>query len=81
MNWTNKFPEEFLKYRGYDINFDLQKDQNYFLQLGSVKDIGIAEVKINGIDKGILWTKPFRVNISDELQKGENTLEINVINS
>jgi len=49
--------------------------------LESVKDVGIAEVKINGKDKGILWTKLFRVEISQELQKGENTLEIKVVNS
>ncbi|MGV8136936.1 MAG: glycosylhydrolase-like jelly roll fold domain-containing protein [Mangrovibacterium sp.] len=41
----------------------------------------MAEVKINGKDKGILWTKPFQVNVSKELQKGENTLEIKVVNS
>ena len=49
--------------------------------MGSVLDVGIAEVKINGLDKGILWTSPFRVDISKELQKGENTLEIKVVNS
>jgi len=43
--------------------------------------VGIAEVKINGKDKGVLWTKPFRVEITGELQKGENQLEIKVVNS
>jgi hypothetical protein len=38
-------------------------------------------VKINGKDKGVLWTAPFRVEISNELQKGENVLEIWVVNS
>jgi hypothetical protein len=49
--------------------------------LGSVKDVGIAEVKINGKDKGIVWTAPFRVDISNELKKGANLLEISVVNS
>jgi hypothetical protein len=38
-------------------------------------------VKINGEDKGVVWTKPFRADISDALQQGANTLEIKVVNS
>jgi hypothetical protein len=49
--------------------------------LNEVKDVGIAAVKINGIDKGILWTKPFRLEITSELKAGENTLEVEVVNS
>ena len=49
--------------------------------MGSVKDVGIAEVKINGKNKGVVWTSPFRVEITEELQKGENKLEIKVVNS
>jgi len=51
------------------------------LQLEDVKDVGIALVNINGKDKGVLWTKPFRTEISKELQKGENSLQIKVVNS
>ena len=57
----------------WEVNFDPKKNTGYFLQLENVKDVGIAEVKINGTDKGVLWTKPFRIGISDELQKGSNT--------
>lgn len=38
-------------------------------------------MKINGIDKGVVWTKPFRVDVTQELLEGENSLEITVINS
>lgn len=41
----------------------------------------MAEVKINEKDKGVLWNKPFRIEISNELQKGENKLEIKVVSS
>ena len=82
-------PDEGIKYysgtavynKTFNIDFEIQKDKKYFLELGSVKDVGIAEVKINGVDKGVLWTAPFRTEISTELQKGENTLEIKVVNS
>ena len=38
-------------------------------------------MKINGTDKGVVWTKPFRVDISDVVRKGRNSLEISVVNS
>lgn len=65
----------------FNVDFEIQTSKQYFLQLENVKDVGIAEVKINGKNKGVLWTKPFRVEISQELQKGENTLEIKIVNS
>jgi len=88
MDWTAHADEGIKYYSGtavynktFKIDFKPQKGKQYYLELGSVKDVGIVEVKINGKDKGILWTKPFRVEISQELQKGENTLEIKVVNS
>ncbi len=88
MDWTLHTNEGIKFYSGtavynktFNIGFEIQTDKQYFLQLENVKDVGIAEVKINGKDKGILWTKPFRAEISNELQKGENTLEIKVVNS
>jgi hypothetical protein len=88
MDWTQHADARIKYYSGtaiyhktFNLDFEPQADKHYFLQLGSVKDVGIAEVKINGMNKGILWTAPFRLEIGNELQKGENTLEIKVINS
>jgi hypothetical protein len=88
IDWTTHMDKGIKYYSGtaayhktFNIGFELQKDKQYFLQLGSIKDVGIAKVKINGKDKGILWTAPFRVDISKELQKGNNTLAIEVVNS
>jgi hypothetical protein len=67
--------------KSFSINFNPEQGKQYFLQLGSVKDVGIAEVKLNGADKGIVWTAPFRVDISKEIRQGENALQITVINS
>lgn len=87
-DWTRHPDEGIRHYSGaaiYTKDFlweaEPGEDQKYFLRLGSVKDVGIAEVKINGRDKGILWTAPFRVEITDELQEGINFLEIKVVNS
>ena len=88
MDWTLHSNEGIKFYSGtavynktFNIDFEIQTGKQYFLQLENVKDVGIAEVKINGKDKGVVWTSPFRVEISKELQKGENTLEIKVVNS
>ncbi len=88
IDWS-EHPDEGIRYysgtaiynKAFNIDFDLKKDERYFLRLENVKDDGIAEVKINGQYKGILWTKPFRVEVDKELRKGENTLEIKVVNS
>lgn len=87
-DWSLHADEGIMYYSGkavynksFHVEFEIQKDKKYFLELGSVKDVGIAEVKINGTDKGVLWTAPFRTDISTELQKGENVLEIKVVNS
>lgn len=49
-----------------------------WLDLGSVKNL--AEVVVNGKSLGIVWKSPFRVNVTQALKKGENTLEIKVTN-
>lgn len=49
-----------------------------FLDLGRVQVI--AEVRLNGRELGTLWTTPFRVDVTDALLPGENTLEVRVTN-
>ena len=58
-----------------------EAEDRYYLQLENVKDVGIASVCINGKDKGIVWTKPFRVDITDGLKEGENDVVVEVTNS
>ena len=53
----------------------------YVLELGRVEDLGIAQVRLNGKDLGVVWTPPFRVEITNILQQGSNELEIDVVNS
>jgi len=49
-----------------------------WLDLGSVKNM--AEVVVNGKDLGLLWTQPFRVDVTSALKPGANTLEVKVTN-
>ena len=41
----------------------------------------MADVKINGISCGTLWTAPFRLNISKAIKKGINQISIEVVNT
>ena len=86
IDWTVSKEEGIKYYSGAavyykDFHFTPEPRHLYFLQLNDVKDVGVARVKVNGIDKGVTWTKPFRMDITDALVNGTNSLEITVINS
>ncbi len=55
-----------------------KKDERLLLDLGVVKNL--AEVFVNGKSLGIVWKKPFRVDVTDVLKSGENQVEIKVTN-
>jgi hypothetical protein len=54
-------------------------DARIFLDLGLAHDI--AEVKVNGVDVGIAWRAPYRVDVTDVLRSGANAVEVHVTNS
>ncbi|MDR1336450.1 MAG: glycoside hydrolase [Tannerella sp.] len=87
-DWTEHSDEGIKYYSGaaiyrktFSIDFIPEKNKSYSLQLEDVRDVGIAVVTVNGKEKGTVWTKPFRIDVSEDLQTGENTLEIKVVNS
>ncbi|HET7896885.1 MAG TPA: glycosyl hydrolase, partial [Flavisolibacter sp.] len=65
--------------KSFRWNRPVHSAQPVWLSLGKVANI--AEVFVNGISCGIVWTAPYRVNISPALKKGENQLRIEVINT
>jgi len=54
------------------------KSDRTTLDLGKVAIM--AEVKLNGRDLGILWKPPYRVDLGGALKRGENHLEVKVVN-
>jgi len=41
----------------------------------------IATVKVNGMECGTVWTKPYRADITQAIRRGKNTIEIFVSNT
>ena len=86
-DWTKRTEEGIRYYSGtaiYRKHFELapadaQKQKSAtFLDLGIVKDL--ARVRLNGHDLGVVWTAPWRVEITNALKSGRNDLEIEVVN-
>lgn len=53
-------------------------DKRLVLELGQVEVM--ARVIVNGHDLGVLWMNPYRVDITDALETGENVIEVQVTN-
>ena len=66
----------------YKTSFNWSPDpgaKEAVLDLGQVSNM--AHVYVNGKDLGLLWKEPYKVDISEALVEGDNTLEVKVTNS
>jgi hypothetical protein len=69
---------------GYRTTFDLTDEQTArspAIELGELRGVGIARVRLNGNDLAVTWRPPYRVVLGDAAKAGTNTLEVTVINS
>lgn len=84
IDWTEHTDDGVRHYSGsatYVGNFDVAEtmlDQPLYLDLGNVRDL--AHVTVNGIEAGVVWTAPWRVDVSGSIRAGENSVEIEVTN-
>ena len=67
----------------YENGFTVTKEtieskKEISIDLGEVYDV--AEILVNGISAGILWTKPYKLNIEGFVKEGENKLEVRITN-
>jgi hypothetical protein len=65
-------------YKNFHLDAGTSKKRKLLLDLGEVHEI--ASVKVNGIDIGVVWTKPAQIDITRAVHAGENKLEITVVN-
>jgi len=84
MDWTKFADFNIQHYSGtavYYKSFKLDKGaigKKLILALGEVHEEAV--VKVNGINLGVVWTKPAQIDISKAIHAGENKLEITVVN-
>jgi hypothetical protein len=75
-------PEPGIKYfsgiASYTKAFEIQPEEKMILDLGNVADL--AEVYVNGEYCGAAWKEPYKVDISQAVKAGVNTLEVKVAN-
>jgi len=82
-DWTTWDDERVKYYSGTAVyyttfNMDEIPEGDLFINLG---DMGVmAEVKINGQEIGGTWISPFRLDLKSAIKRGENRLEISVVN-
>lgn len=57
---------------------EIDSERRIYLDLGAVKHI--AEVAVNGVNVGVVWTAPWRIDITTAIRKGKNFIEIAVSN-
>ena len=64
----------------YQSNFSWTAiKEKVFIDLGKV--CNLATVRVNGINCGTVWASPYKVDISNALKQGHNSLEIEVTNT
>jgi hypothetical protein len=86
VSWTRR-PEQGIRYysgratyrKSFDLSASVRSSQKRVaLDLGELKCV--AQVRLNGKDLAVLWTKPFRVELTGALQPSGNLLEVDVVN-
>jgi hypothetical protein len=83
-DWSQNENEQIRFYSGaavYKNTFKITSSTPSQIYLDLDKVAQMAKVKINGQYAGGLWTEPYRLNITNFVRKGENTVEIEVVNT
>jgi len=83
-DWAGN-PDPFIKYYSgtaeYNTTFDAPNLSGARCWLEFGKICNIAEIIVNDHSCGTLWTPPYRIDVTDALKNGSNTLTIKVANT
>ena len=90
VSWSGHSNEDIKYYSGtatYTVYFEvtpgfldgLDGSEPVFLDLGEVRDL--VEIRLNGMNLGVLWKPPFVINIRHVSRLGQNKLELAVTNT
>ncbi len=85
ISWT-AHPEPGVKYfsgtatylKTFTWDTKKQKGERYILDFGDLKNF--AETELNGKELSLLWKPPYRLDVTDVLKKGKNSLRVKVTN-
>ncbi|QNL52358.1 glycoside hydrolase family 2 [Olivibacter sp. SDN3] len=85
--WWNEHPNDSIRYfagkahyqQDFELEQALENGNRLWLDLGEL--VAMAKVKVNGKEVGGLWTPPYRIDISDYVETGKNSVEISVANT
>lgn len=84
MSWTaseNKGVQYFSGTAAYENSFNVKSltgKESIVLDLGDLRDV--AEVFVNEKSAGILWKKPYQVDVTELVKPGMNQLTIEIVN-
>lgn len=83
-DWSQEENEKVKYYSGtavYKTSFkwNAKSKGRIYLSLGEIANV--ANVRVNGITCGTVWTAPYQIEITDALKKGNNLFEIEVENT
>jgi hypothetical protein len=83
-DWTTR-PEPGIKYYSGTAVYrktvslpEVKPGKKVYLELGTVHHL--ATVSVNGKNLGVLWTPPWRIDITSAVKAGTNTIEVAVTN-
>ena len=83
-DWTINTNDNIRHYSGTatyrkTIEVKTPPDELVYLDLGALH--GMAKVYVNGTDLGIVWSAPWRLDVTSVIKPGKNSIEIDVVNN
>lgn len=84
MDWTKHSDPRIKYYSGtaiYQNTFKLKKDKKATYRLSLQLLNSAAEVIVNGRSAGIFWCSPWDIDITGQLKRGKNQIEVRVANT